>query len=88
MPPFSILSLHNAETTLEYKREAEFCTLVRFPPLGSHPHSLFPYLDLLVSTHIAIQGYFLVTIYLFALTLSTLGLDNFRRYAIRLPGPS
>ena len=65
MPPFSILSLHNAKTTLEYKRETEFCTLVSSPPLGSHPHSLFPYLDLLVSTHIAIQGYFLVTIYLF-----------------------
>jgi len=77
MPPFSILSLHNAESPVEYKREAEFCTLVRFPPLGSHPHSLIPYLDLLVPTHIAIQGYFLVTIYLFASTLSTLGSDNF-----------
>ena len=32
MPPFSILSLHNAETTLEYKRETEFCTLVSFLP--------------------------------------------------------
>ena len=43
MPPFSIHSLYNAETTIEYKREAEFCTLVSFPPLGSHPHSLIPY---------------------------------------------
>ena len=32
MPPFSILSLHNAKTAVEYKREAEFCTLVSSPP--------------------------------------------------------
>ena len=69
MPPFSIHSLYNAETTIEYKRETKFCTLVSSPPLGSHPHSLYPYLDLLVPTHIAIQGYFLVTIYLFALDI-------------------
>jgi hypothetical protein len=28
MPLFSVLSLHNTETTVEYKRETEFCTLV------------------------------------------------------------
>ena len=73
MPPFSIHSLYNAETAIEYKREAEFCTLVSFPFLKSHPQSLYPYLNLLVSTHIAIQGYFLVTIYLLPSMLSTLG---------------
>jgi hypothetical protein len=31
MPPFGILSLHNAESPVEYKREAEFCTLVSSP---------------------------------------------------------
>ena len=46
MPPFSILSLHNAESPVEYKREAEFCTLVRFPPLRISPTFTFSLLGL------------------------------------------
>ena len=41
MPPFSIHSLYNAETAIEYKREAKFCTLVRFPPLRISPTFTF-----------------------------------------------
>jgi hypothetical protein len=46
MPSFSILSLHNAENPVEYKREAEFCTLVSSPPLRISPTFTYSLLGL------------------------------------------
>ena len=51
MPPFSILSLHNTKTAIEYKREAEICTLVSSPPYDlTHIHLFLTWTCLYILT--------------------------------------